>query len=81
MINRIIRDNEEKVLREVLRQVLKREPELADAKECTKCYMPGEPFNYILAYKGQALGCVKFNLPLGRAIDFSIVFEPDPAFK
>lgn len=56
-----IRNNEEQVLKQVLKQILHREPREKDAKKCTKLYEAGEPMNYMFAYKDQVLGKVTFD--------------------
>lgn len=52
---------EENVIKEVLRQILKREPTLEDAKELHRFQMEGEFDKYYLAYKNLKLGTVYRN--------------------
>jgi Na+-translocating ferredoxin:NAD+ oxidoreductase RnfG subunit len=52
---------EENVIKEVLRQILKREPTLEDAKDLHKFQQEGEFDKYYLAYKNLKLGTVYHN--------------------
>ncbi len=52
---------EENVLKEVLRQILKREPTLEDAKDLHRFQQQGEFDKYYLAYKNLKLGTVYRN--------------------
>lgn len=52
---------EENVIKEVLRQILKREPTLEDAKDLHKFQQEGEFDKYYLAYKNMKLGTVYRN--------------------
>ena len=54
-------DAEENVIKEVLRQILKREPTLEDAKDLLKFQQEGEFDKYYLAYKNLKLGTVYCN--------------------
>ena len=54
-------DVEENVLKEVLRQILKREPTLEDAKDLHRFQKEGEFDKYYLAYKNMKLGTVYRN--------------------
>jgi Na+-translocating ferredoxin:NAD+ oxidoreductase RnfG subunit len=54
-------DAEENVIKEVLRQLLKREPTLEDAKDLHKFQLEGEFDKYYLAYKNLKLGTVYRN--------------------
>ncbi|MFI0427758.1 MAG: hypothetical protein ACH34V_12475 [Flavobacterium sp.] len=54
-------DAEENVIKEVLRQILKREPTLEDAKDLHKFQQEGEFDKYYLAYKNLKLGTVYRN--------------------
>jgi hypothetical protein len=49
---------EENVIKEVLQQILKREPTLEDAKDLCKFQQEGEFDKYYLAYKNLKLGTV-----------------------
>jgi Na+-translocating ferredoxin:NAD+ oxidoreductase RnfG subunit len=53
---------EENVIKEVLRQILKREPTLEDAKDLHKFQKEGEFDKYYLAYKNLKLGTVYRNM-------------------
>lgn len=53
---------EENVIKEVLRQILKREPTLEDAKDLHRFQKEGEFDKYYLAYKNLKLGTVYFNM-------------------
>ena len=52
---------EENVIKEVLRQLLKREPTLEDVKDLQKFHQEGEFDKYYLAYKNLKLGTVYLN--------------------
>lgn len=52
---------EDNVIKEVLRQILKREPTLEDAKDLCKFQQEGEFDKYVLAYKNRKLGTVYIN--------------------
>lgn len=52
---------EENVIKEVLRQILKREPTLEDAKDLQRFQQEGEFDKYYLAYKNLKLGTVYRN--------------------
>lgn len=56
---------EEKVIKDVLRQLLKREPTLEDAKDLHRFQQEGEFDKYYLAYKGLKLGTVYRNTNIG----------------
>lgn len=53
---------EENVIKEVLRQILKREPTLEDAKDLHRFQQEGEFDKYYLAYKNIKLGTVYRNM-------------------
>jgi Na+-translocating ferredoxin:NAD+ oxidoreductase RnfG subunit len=57
---------EENVIKEVLRQILKREPTLEDAKGLHKFQQEGEFDKYYLAYKNMKLGTVYRNTNIER---------------
>lgn len=54
-------DLEENVIKDVLRQILKREPTLEDAKDLHRFQKEGEFDRYYLAYKNLKLGTVYRN--------------------
>ena len=54
-------DAEENVIKEVLRQILKREPTLEDVKDLHRFQQEGEFDKYYLAYKNLKLGTVYLN--------------------
>lgn len=60
-ITRKMMEAEENVLKDVLRNLLKREPALEDAKELHKYQQEGEFDKYFLAYKNLKLGTVYRN--------------------
>ena len=68
-INQAMVDCHEKVLKDVLRQLLKREPVLEDAKRLTRYTYQGVFEYYDLAFDGVKVGRVTY----GGA---SVVFEP-----
>jgi hypothetical protein len=57
-----VRQSEEDILKRIIVQITGREATIEDAKDLTKCYYNGEPLNYDLAYKGQTIGKVRFEL-------------------
>ena len=57
---------EENVIKEVLRQILKREPTLEDAKDLHRFQKEGEFDKYYLAYKNMKLGTVYRNTNSGK---------------
>lgn len=59
---------EENVIKEVLRQILKREPTLEDAKDLERFQQEGEFDKYYLAYKNLKLGKVyrNYNIEGGK---------------
>lgn len=61
IINKI-QELEVNILKEVLRQILKREPTLEDAKDLTRFKRDGEFDKYYLAYKNMKLGTVHYNM-------------------
>lgn len=78
-----LRNHEEQVLRDIMRQVLNREPTIEDCKDFQRIFLQGEA-NYTLAYKGIDLGKVVFNTgydyshvdPLYRPNKAGVSFEP-----
>jgi len=60
-INKNFADAEENVIKEILRQILKREPTLDDAKDLQQFQQEGEFDKYYLAYKNLKLGTVYRN--------------------
>lgn len=66
---------EEKLLIQLMNQVLKREPTIDDFKECTRITLPHfEPNDYIIAYKNINLGFVKHQYNGSSA---TVTFIPD----
>jgi len=65
---------EENVIKEVLRQILKREPTLEDAKDLHRFQQEGEFYKYYLAYKNMKLGTVYRNTNIeGGKMGFEFV--------
>lgn len=71
---------EEDVLKKVLKQYLKREPTLEDAKLCTKIFRHGVE-GYVLQYENRVLGTIVSNIEYSREVPFtsSLVFTFQPA--
>lgn len=66
---------EEKLLIEIMTQVLNREPTIDDFKECTRITYPEfEPTDYIIAYKNTKLGFVKHKY---NGSSVTVTFIPD----
>lgn len=62
---------ESELIKQVLTQLLKREPTLSDAKDLTRYYPEDVVDRYMIAYKGLKLGVVKISF-----IDYCVTFEP-----
>lgn len=60
-ITKQMMEAEENVIKDVLRQLLKREPTLEDAKDLHRFQKEGEFYKYYLAYKNLKLGIVHRN--------------------
>lgn len=67
---------QEHILREVLKQILGREPELEDAKLLTIVRYPGDLMDYTLAYNGTEIGRVVFENNFGDRVTWAITFKP-----
>lgn len=76
-ITKQMAEAEENCIKEVLRQLLQREPTLEDAKDLHKFQREGEFDKYYLAYKNLKLGTVyrNFNLEGGKMEFNFIPFE------
>lgn len=70
---KIIKNKEEEILMGICRKILKREPEITDAKRLTKIYRDGEPLNYSLAFDGVVVGNFTF-IQIG--CEFTVTFQP-----
>lgn len=74
---------EEEVIKKVLRQILKREPIIEDAKKCTCLFRRDNINQYDFIYDGVCLGNIKRNF--GKITDnipnFNIEFTPAEEFK
>lgn len=69
---------EEDVLKNVLQQILKREPELEDAKRLTRGFIHGKNDGYLLSFDGFSIGEIKYTYPdyLTKNTGFKIEFIP-----
>lgn len=65
-----IRRKEEDVIKQVLRELLKREPEKEDFKNCALGYYHGES-RYQFSYKDVVLGCIEIKLYPEGTITFT----------
>jgi hypothetical protein len=65
---------EERVVKQVLRLLLNREPTIDDAKKCHRIFKLGIIDKYILAYEGTALGQIIHT-------GLSVKFIPETEFK
>jgi len=65
----ILKKNEEKVIKDVLRMLLNRQPTTDDARRCTRIFAPGIIDKYLFAYEGVVYGRVTYN-------SFSVTFYP-----
>ena len=77
-ITQIVKQKEEEILKEVLRQCLGRDPELSDAKRLTRGIMEGIHDRYKLAFDNSYIGDVVYHFPNGidKSEKFSIEFIP-----
>lgn len=66
---------EENVIKEVLRQILEREPTLEDAKDLCKFQQVGDFDKYYLAYKNLKLGTVYRYVDIGGG-EMGVKFVP-----
>lgn len=82
-----MQEAQEQVFKQALRDHLKREPTVEDARECTLGYCVDRPGEYTLYYKGTTLGLIKYESPKYWDISmrdqhykatgsFSLIFEP-----
>jgi len=69
---------EEKVFKDVLRSLLKREPTIEDAKECNFLHREGELDKYGVDYKGMFLGTIQRVFPDMNSTkhEYMVVFMP-----
>jgi hypothetical protein len=75
-------ETKEQLYKDVIRQVINREPDLDDFKEVTIATHPDYPTQELIAFKGQPLGRVLFSW--GNDIiqnTMTWTFEPIPTFK
>lgn len=73
-----VKNMEESVLKQVLKQVLHREPREKDAKKCTKLYEEGEPLNYYFSYRDQVLGRIIFDM---NGPQITVTFKPNEIYN
>lgn len=66
--------NEEKIIKETLKSLLKREPTLDDYKKCTKVFKEGEVDKYHLLYENVVIGSMHYSVS-------KITFEPSEVYK
>jgi hypothetical protein len=72
---------EDEFYREVLRQVIQREPTIEDAKDITLATNPDYPDQELIAYKGMPIGRITRGWDVGVvANSFKWTFEPNPTF-
>ena len=62
---------EERVIKDVLKQVLKRDAIISDAKKLRKIYEPCETSNYYLEYSGITLGKITFDFGQTCSVNFT----------
>jgi hypothetical protein len=68
--------------KEVLRQIIKREPTIEDAKDITLATHPDYPNQELIAYKDQPIGRIIKGWDVGNyTTSFKWTFEPNPTFK
>lgn len=75
------RDAEEKVLKDVLKNLLKREPSIDDAKKLVRVFENGVHDWYHLGYEGVELGIVKYNYYSPVSNSAGVEFVPNETFK
>lgn len=74
-ITKQMMEAEENVIKDVLRQLLKREPTLEDAKDLHRFQKEGEFDKYYLAYKNLKLGTVYRNTNI-EGVKMGVEFVP-----
>lgn len=72
---------EDEFYREVLRQILKREPTLEDGKDITLAIHPNYPDQELIAFKGEPFGRIIKGYKTEDPLTFAWTFEPNPTFK
>jgi hypothetical protein len=79
----IMMEKEEKVIKEVLENLLKRKPTIEDAKGCTRMFNGDNINEFYLHYEGVCLGSIKrnFNTSINKQPTFNITFTPSEMFK
>lgn len=70
-----IRHKQEDIIKQVLTELLKREPTIEDFKKCTLGFYQDEP-HYLFSYDGAVLGKIEVKLYNGG----SITFTPHPDY-
>ena len=70
-IQRLVNEHEEKVIRDVLRQMFGRDAVISDARKLRKIYEPCETLNYYLEYSGIILGKITFDFGKTCAVNFT----------
>lgn len=74
-----MKETEEMVIKQVLKQLLKRDITLEDAKKVTRVFFYNDTEKYTLAYDGMALGTIVYrNCPEYHC---SVRFYPNETFK
>jgi len=82
LIRKLI-ETEEHLLKDILKQILKREATNEDAKEIQRIKRRADDNWYILSFRGITLGKVTFDYPdfTNGSGKFGVTFEPDETFK
>lgn len=75
--NKIVMDQYEKVLKEVLKQILKRDPVIEDAKRLTICNNPNWDYDIIL-FDNVQIGKITKDYTMGT---ITITFKPDKFYS
>lgn len=79
MIMQEINKNEETLIKQVLKQLLKRDATLEDFKKVNRVFFGPQTEKYTLAYEGVELGTVEYqNCPTNH---FTVRFYPNEPFK
>jgi hypothetical protein len=73
---------EDEFYKEVIRQIIQREPTIEDARDITLALHPDYPNQELIAYKGVPIGRIIKGWDIGVVTNsFKWTFEPNPTFK
>jgi hypothetical protein len=83
LLTKIYQEAEEKVVKDVLRALLKREPTIEDAKNTQRLFKPSKENGYTLAHLGIEVGEIEYKYPSLEEMNFSgmVTFTPHEKYK